>query len=339
MFSDGGFRPVKPRKSTKGQTACKGGEKNNPAKDQGGDNDNDLDDDASGIEAEGVDKCELFACPNEGCVKTYQRYGSMINHTLYGQCVIQPERESLLDTAKMLYSKKLLADNNVLIATTETAAVFSPSSPNSILDTGWALKLTKKSKPFSEKQKGFLEEKFTIGETTGRKLDPVTVARQMRVARSSDGQRQFTTEELLPATQIRGYFSRRAKSKNQATVQAEIRGYFSRRAKSKNQATVQAEEDFVAAQVEDAMESVRNEVIEQTQPDHPLTYDGYDLCDLVARKKLSKLTVPVLQDICCKFELDVSSKGQKVPRRKAPYIEILEKHVRSCSCFDKLPAN
>ena len=319
MFSDGGFRPVKPRKSTKGQTACKGGEKNNPAEDQGGDNDNDLDDDASGIEAEGVDKCELFACPNEGCVKTYQRYGSMINHTLYGQCVIQPERESLLDTAKMLYSKKLLADNNVLIATTETAAVFSPSSPNSILDTGWALKLTKKSKPFSEKQKGFLEEKFTIGETTGRKLDPVTVARQMRVARSSDGQRQFTTEELLSATQIRGYFSRRAKSKNQATVQAE--------------------EDFVAAQVEDAMESVRNEVIEQTQPDHPLTYDGYDLCDLVARKKLSKLTVPVLQDICCKFELDVSSKGQKVPRWKAPYIEILEKHVRSCSCFDKLPAN
>ena len=70
MFSDGGFRPVKPRKSTKGQTACKGGEKNNPAEDQGGDNDNDLDDDASGIEAEGVDKCELFACPNEGCVKT-----------------------------------------------------------------------------------------------------------------------------------------------------------------------------------------------------------------------------------------------------------------------------
>ena len=227
----------------------------------------------------------------------------MINHTLYGQCVIQPKRESLLDTGKMLYSKKLLADNNVLIATTETAAVFPPSSPIG----------------FSEKQKGFLEEKFTIGETTGRKLDPVTVARQMRVARSSDGQRQFTTEELLSATQIRGYFSRRAKSKNQATVQAE--------------------EDFVAAQVEDAMESVRNEVIEQTQPDHPLTYDGYDLCDLVARKKLSKLTVPVPQDICCKFELDVSSKGQKVPRRKAPYIEILEKHVRSCSCFDKLPAN
>ena len=60
---------------------------------------------------------------------------------------------------------------------------------------------------------------------------------------------------------------------------------------------VRAEEDFVAAEVEDAMESMRNEVIEQIQPDHSLTYDGYDLGDLVARKRLSKLTVPVLQDI------------------------------------------
>ena len=57
----------------------------------------------------------------------------------------------------------------------------------------------------------------------------------MRVTRGSDGQRQFTHEELLSANQIQGFFSRRAKSKNQAIVEAE--------------------DDFVAAEVEDAWQA------------------------------------------------------------------------------------
>ena len=36
-----------------------------------------------------------------------------------------------------------------------------------------------------------------IGETTGRKLGPLTVARQMKIARDVDGQRQFSHEEVL----------------------------------------------------------------------------------------------------------------------------------------------
>ena len=47
---------------------------------------------------------------------------------------------------------------------------------------GWALRTTKKAKAFSGKQRKFLEEKFMVGETTRRKLDPVTVARQMKIA-------------------------------------------------------------------------------------------------------------------------------------------------------------
>ena len=66
----------------------------------------------------------------------------------------------------------------------------------------------------------------------------------MRVARGSDGQRQFTPEQLLAANQIQGFFSRRAKSKNQAVVESE--------------------DDFAAAEVEDAMANVRNEAINQT---------------------------------------------------------------------------
>ena len=85
-------------------------------------------------------------------------------------------RGSHLDTAKIMYSKKLLGDNNTLMVTTETVTIHSASSSNNMLNPGWALRSTKPSKPFSEKQRRFLEEKFKIGETTGRKLDPVTVA-------------------------------------------------------------------------------------------------------------------------------------------------------------------
>ena len=116
----------------------------------------------------------------------------------------------------------------------------------------------------------------------------MSVARQMRVTRGSDGHRQFTPEELLTANQIQGFFFGRAKSKNQAVVEAE--------------------DDFTAAEVEDAMANVRNEEINQTQPIHPVTFNGYNLCDLVARGRLCKLTAPVLRDICCHFELEISAK-------------------------------
>ena len=118
-----------------------------------------------------------------------------------------------------------------------------------------------------------------------------------------------------------------------------FKAFFYRRAKSKNQAVVEAEDDFVAAEVEDAMASVRNEAINQTQPIHPVTFDGYNHCDLAATGRLCKLTVPVLRDICYHFELEISSKSQQLPRRKAPYVKMLGKHVRACSCFGTLPVS
>ena len=158
MFSDGGFRPVKPRKvSGKCQSSCKSGKSTSLAEHHGSDNNDE--NERAGAEVEnGREK--LFACPNEGCIKTYQRYGSMVNHTLYGQCVFQSERESLMDTAKVLYCKKLLGENNALMAITETVANSSLPSPHNVLDEGWALRSTKTSKPFNEKQRRFLEEKL-----------------------------------------------------------------------------------------------------------------------------------------------------------------------------------
>ena len=102
---------------------------------------------------------------------------------------------------------------------------------------------------------------------------------------------------------------------------------------------VEAEDDFVAAEVEDAMASVRNEAINQTRPIHRITFDCYNLCDLAATGRLCKLTVPILRDICRHFELEISSKSQQLPSRKVPCVEILEKHVQALSCFGTLPVS
>ena len=74
--------------------------------------DDDDENERSGAEVESGSG-RLFAFPNEGYVKAYPHY------------------DSLVDTAKVLYCKKLLGDNNALMATKETAAKSSLPSPHS----------------------------------------------------------------------------------------------------------------------------------------------------------------------------------------------------------------
>lgn len=260
-------------------------------------------------------KSTLFSCPNEGCIRVYKRYGSMLNHLSYGKCKFQLERESLLDTAKVVYSKKLWSGELSLKIdnTDESTLTEVPLSDlHKKEKEGWALSSAKKAKPFSEKQRNFLEEKFMIGETTGRKLDPVTVAKQMRVSRDVDGQRLFSIEEVLTSTQIKGFFSRRAKSKNSEELISD--------------------RDYEAAEHEEALTALRNEVLEEIRPQHPLMYDGYNLCNLVTAQKLNKLTVSKLTEICHAFKLEVPP--QEGRKRKAFFIDAVSKLVSQCSCCD-----
>jgi hypothetical protein len=254
---------------------------------------------------------KLFACPNEGCVQVYQRYGSMVNHVTFGHCKLKLERESmsLLDKSKITYSKNLLGGDTTTVIPCIKASTVNPlANSQTNLKQGWALKASKKTTNFSEKQKTFLEEKFMVGETTGKKLNPSTVAKQMRVARGSDQERIFSPEEYLSANQIQGFFSRRAKSKTKGSL---------------------GDKDYCAAEVEDSLTRIRNEVLEETEPRHPLTFDGYNLCELVAANKLTKHTLSVLKGMCDFFELDVHAKSA---RRKAPYVEALHGLIASCSC-------
>ena len=141
-----------------------------------------------------------------------------------------------------------------------------------------------KQKPWARNRK-FLEEKLMVGETTGKKLDPVRVARQMK--------RQFSQEEVLSSTQIQSFVSRRAKCKN-------------------SEAQLVSDKDYEAAEnSEEALPTLRNDVLEYIQPKHPVMYDGYNLCGLVTSQKLTKLKISKLSEVCRSFNLEVLAQQGK----------------------------
>ena len=53
--------------------------------------------------------------------------------------------------------------------------------------------------------------KFNCGQKIGKKSDPVQVATDMRKAKNQAGNRLFTRDERLNATQVKGFFSRFSK--------------------------------------------------------------------------------------------------------------------------------
>ena len=61
-----------------------------------------------------------------------------------------------------------------------TACGLSSGYPGQV--EGWVFKCTKKAYHFNEKQKAYLEAKFAIGQTTGKKLDGDILSREMRHA-------------------------------------------------------------------------------------------------------------------------------------------------------------
>ena len=88
---------------------------------------------------------------------------------------------------------------------------------------GWALKPSKKAYRFNQNQRDYLNAKFTIGQTSGRKLDGDIVSHEMRRARGPDGVRLFKVSEFLTPQQCTSYFSRlAAKVRRQTSDDAEI---------------------------------------------------------------------------------------------------------------------
>ena len=175
------------------------------------------------LPVEDLNGVQLYSCPQEGCVETFQRYYNLEQHLLYDKCEMAIERYSLLDTAKQMYNKHLVQGS-----TTEHPNIPSSnvsSSTQEDLEEGWALKSTKSTACFSVNQKTYLDDKFEIGQQTGNKADPIQISQDMRPTKNADGRRRFAVDECLTPQQIQSYFSRKAKKIKNCSTQPNLDQY------------------------------------------------------------------------------------------------------------------
>ena len=149
----------------------------------------------------------MYSCPQDGCVRVFQRLSALEKHFSLEKCTQSLERHSLMDLAKMGYKTCLEEGVGVLPA---IQAPIRHQEASLIPKEGWAIRAAKKSYRFSDKQKSYLMAKFHIGQTTGRKVDAEVVAREMRRARGTDGVRLFQASEFLSSSQVVSFFSRQS---------------------------------------------------------------------------------------------------------------------------------
>ena len=253
----------------------------------------------------------VFSCPSEGCIKCYQRYSALEQHMAYGKCELRPERATLLDQAKQMYHVKLI--EGISTGATSQGERAAAQERHNLLARGWALKQTKKAGRFNEAQKKYLDEKFSIGQQKGHKLDPLSVARDMRYAKNAEGNRLFTRAEFLTAQQVQSYFSREA-------------------GKLRHQPAEDDSNDHDAAVEQQQYWNTRAQVLQEVQLRHPVAYDTFDLCAMCHANKLNQLSVAMLKCICEYFDVN---KEQLTVRRKAPYIALIGKLIESCTCHEQ----
>ena len=246
----------------------------------------------------------VYTCPEDGCTRVFQRFSALEKHLSLEKCTRSIEKHSLMDLAKIGY-KSYLEEGVGKLPSLQAplrhqGARFSPKE-------GWALKVMKKAYRFNEKQKSYLLAKFRIGQTTGHKLNPEVVSREMRRARGTDGARLFQLSEFLTTSQITSFFSRQSAAVRHKDLD---------------------KVDIEAAQEESNFTQAK-EAVAAIQLDHPLIYDQYNLCAMAVDGTLKLLKLPMLQHICEDLGLDIPPKPT---RKKAPYLALLKDIASKCTC-------
>ena len=216
----------------------------------------------------------------------------------------------MLDLAKLDYKSRLEeGTTSQVISFASFRDTREATSGEVEVKEGWALKPSKKAYRFNQNQRDYLNAKFTIGQTSGRKLDGDIVSREMRRAQGPDGVRLFKVSEFLTPQQCTSYFSRlAAKVRRQTSDDAEIQA-------------VEEEENFTMARE-------KNPIHHATAPHH-LRSARY-LCHGQGRiSGATYIKLGMFPNICQQLELEVPPKPV---RRKALYVDLLKKAVINCTC-------
>ena len=75
-------------------------------------------------------------------------------------------------------------------------------------------------------------------------------------------------------------------------------------------------------------QTLRYEVYEVVDLQHPLSFEDRYIYKIAKGGKLKNLKVVELKNICAKFALSIVGNKQ----RKMPYVDAIEELVKSCSC-------
>ena len=87
------------------------------------------------------------------------------------------------------------------------------------------------------------------------------------------------------------------------------------------------------AKNEEALYELRSEILQEVALTHPICYDCYNICELIANSKLSNFAIQMLQKICQNFDIPITDIKVK---RKAPFIERLIDFGEKCTCQGSL---
>ena len=77
-------------------------------------------------------------------------------------------------------------------------------------------------------------------------------------------------------------------------------------------------------------QTAREDILSEIEVEHPIVFDQYNLCALVVNNSLKNLKMGLLEMLCEKLELEVSTQSGR--RKKASYIAALSDLVAGCSC-------
>ena len=98
----------------------------------------------------------------------------------------------------------------------------------------------------------------------------------------------FKVDEYLTSQQIASFFRREtAKKKSTQDVETET------------------QKDQQAVERETSLQDLQNDVTDSISICHPIMHGDYNLCNYASNKKLDKLSILLLQDICTSLQLDI----------------------------------
>ena len=247
-----------------------------------------------------------------------------------GKHVRELESESLYDSIRKKWTKRLTGANLAgfyeigTYSGEELDFSYPSSSKKDQRPMGWALKMVKKPSRMEAHVKAYLIQKFYTGCRTGQKADPVQVARKMKIVKDDAGHLLFTPQEWRTVKQKNSFFSRLSAVQRQTQMEKDM----SENAMS--QEFMEEDLDLEALENEIALENLRIAVNFQVPvPKHSIVVPNRNLCELSKAKKLDKLKVAELREMCESLQLEVSGSLA----RKKSFIEPLNSYAKCCTCF------